>query len=124
MFGPKCPICKQELNLEMIAMDVKEDENGNVKKKINFGNSLMQIINYAVESGIRASVGSGRSLYYTCGNPDCPACFKGQSPCYFKKGIIFASLVGDPNGIRLDFMKGAYRKRKALRKVASSRMKK
>ena len=66
MFGPKCPICKKELNLEMIAMDVKEDKDGNVKKKLNFGNSLMQIINYAVESSLRATVGSGRSLYYAC----------------------------------------------------------
>ncbi len=124
MFGPKCPICKKELNLEMIAMDVKEDKDGNVKKKLNFGNSLMQIINYAVESSLRATVGSGRSLYYTCGNPDCPACFKGNSPCYFKKGIIFASLVGDPNGIRLDFMKGSYRKKKIMKKLMISRNKK
>ena len=36
---------------------------GNVKKKLNFGNSLMQIINYAVESSLRATVGI--TLYFT-----------------------------------------------------------
>ena len=109
---PKCPVCKQTLSVEMLPIGT---EPGEKKKKLKLGAVLPQVITWAIDQSLRASVGSGRSLYLTCNNADCPACWKPTNPVYFKNGVLGPSLVGDSAGIRLTIMQGQYVKRKKRR---------
>ena len=45
------------------------------------------IINYFVESGLRAIVGSGRSPYWICTNPECRYGYRGNEKHWFKMDI-------------------------------------
>ena len=109
----KCPVCKQILSVEMVPIGT---EPGERKKKLKIGSILPQVITWAIDESLRASVGSGRSLYLTCNNAECPACWKPTNPIYFKNGVLGPSLVGDSLGLRLAVMQGQYVKRKKARR--------
>ncbi|MBP3432068.1 MAG: hypothetical protein J6K39_04385 [Clostridia bacterium] len=105
----KCPICKEPLSMEMLPVGT---EPGDTKKKLKAGYILPQVINYALDQALRTEIASGRSLYLTCNNAECPCCWKPSNPKYFKKGALTPSLVGDSTGVQLTFLQGQYRKKK------------
>lgn len=112
--GPKCPLCKKPLSIEMVAIGT---DKGEEKVKPKLGAILSQIISYSVESAIRAYVGSGRSLYYTCNNGDCPLCYSPANPNYFKNTAFGPELVGDSLGIRMTLMRSIYKKKQKKKKM-------
>lgn len=108
----KCPVCKQLLSLEMVPIGT---ESGEDKKKLKAGNILPQVISWSIDTAIRAYVGSGRSLYWTCNNAECPACWKPTKPVYFKNGPFGPTLAGDSTGVMLTLLQGQYVKKKKKR---------
>lgn len=110
---PKCPICKKPMSFEMLPIGT---EKGEKESKLKMGMILPQVITWAIDTSIRAYIGSGRSLYLTCNNADCPACYKLTKPIYFKKGVLTPSLVGDSTGIVLELLKAQYLKKKKKKK--------
>ena len=108
----KCPVCKQLLSLEMVPIGTEPGED---KKKLKAGNILPQVISWSIDTAIRAYVGSGRSLYWTCNNAECPACWKPTKPVYFKNGPFGPTLAGDSTGVLLTLLQGQYVKKKKKR---------
>lgn len=107
-----CPICNEKLSIEMLPIGTNPGEK---KKRLKIGAILPQVITWAIDESLRATVCSGRTLYLTCNNAECPACWKANHPIYFKNGILGPSLVGDSLGLRLTIMRGQYTKRKRAR---------
>lgn len=105
----KCPVCKEELSVEMLPFGKEPGKKG---KKMKAEAIIPQVISWAIDTSLRAMVGSGRSLYLTCNNPECPCCWKPKSPTYFKNGALGPALVGDSSGLMLTFKQSQYTKKK------------
>ncbi len=99
----KCPVCKQKLSIEMLA------QHGG-KPKLDA--ALQQTVSWTIETAIRAAVGSGRSLYLTCNNPECPAHYTLTKPHYFKDTPFGPVLVGDTTGLIIESLKKQYKPKK------------
>lgn len=105
----KCPVCGEKLSEEMVPFG---SERPGGKRKFKASAVFPQVLYWAIDAGLRAHVASGRSLYLTCNNAACPACWKATRPVYFKKGIFGPSLMGDSTGVMLTLYQSRYRKRR------------